>query len=201
MRNTNRALNRLVLAVVGLLLVILGAAVFAAGLLPSAATTWTSTVSHVTEEARRLLESAPLAGPLRSWWLVAGIAVLLFCAALCLAWISRQGGGHTPVMGRQSEGTDGTTVIDSGLVSFAVQEALADHRQVLSTSVSAWESRRGTMLRLAIEARQGASPRELADTVEELVKEIDGWMGNPMPVLVRITSGGRSSLAKSRRTT
>ncbi|MFJ4170693.1 hypothetical protein ACIPY3_14390 [Paenarthrobacter sp. NPDC089714] len=201
MRNTNRALNRLVLGVLGLLLVILGAAVFAAGQLPSAATTWTSTGTRATEQARQLLESAPLAGPLRSWWLVAGIAALLFCAALCLAWISRQGGGHTPVMGRQSDGIDGTTVIDSGLVSLAVQEALSDHRQVLATSVTAWEARRGTMLRVAIEARQGASPRELADTAEELVKEIDAWMGHPMPVLVRITSGGRSSLAKSRRTT
>ena len=105
------------------------------------------------------------------------------------------------MLGRQSHGAEGATVIDSGLVALAVQEGFADNEQVLSTSVSAWESRRGTALRLAVEARQGASPRELADTAEELVREIQAWMGHPLPVLIRITSGARSGVARIRRTT
>lgn len=201
MRNTNRALNRLMLAIVGLVPTGAGAVVLAVGVLPSAASTWTQTGAFAVNQARKLLDSAPLAGPVRSWWMVAGIAVLLLGAVLCVVWLSRQGGGRSPVLGRQSHGAEGATVIDSGLVALAVQEGFADNEQVLSTSVSAWESRRGTALRLAVEARQGASPRELADTAEELVREIQAWMGHPLPVLIRITSGARSGVARIRRTT
>ncbi|HKU34955.1 MAG TPA: hypothetical protein VJP90_05350 [Paenarthrobacter sp.] len=201
MRNTNRALNRLMLAIVGLVLTGAGAVVFAVGVLPSAASTWTATGAFAANQARNLMDSAPLAGPVRSWWVVAGIAVLLLGAVLCVVWLSRQGGGRTPVLGRQSHGAEGATVIDSGLVALAVQEAFADNKQVLSTSVSAWESQRGTALRLAVEARHGASPRELADAAEELVREIQAWMGHPIPVLIRITSGARSGVARIRRTT
>lgn len=201
MRNTNRALNRVILMIIGVVLMAAGVCVFAAGQFPSAATTWTAESVRITDQARSLIDSAPLAGSLRSWWLVAVMALLLICAALCVGWLTSQGGGRSPVLGRKSHGRDGTTVVDSELVSAAVQEALADNKQVLSASISAWESRRGTTLRLAMEARHGASPRELADVAEKLVQEIDAWLGHPMPVLIRITSGARSGMARSRRAT
>ncbi|MFJ6456358.1 hypothetical protein [Paenarthrobacter sp. NPDC091669] len=212
MRQTNRALNRILLALLGLALLGAGAAVIAAGTLPGAADTWTATASSVRDSARNLVDTAPLPDPVRSWWLVAGIAVLLAGVALSAAWLASQGGGRTPRLAEEQDGTgerDGTggtggargrTVVDVGLVSAALREALSGNRDVLATSVSAWESRRGTALRLRMEARKGSSPRELADTAEELIREMDALLGHPIPVLVRITSGARTQVSGSRRT-
>lgn len=211
MRQTNRALNRILLALLGLALLGAGGAVIAAGTMPGAADTWTAVASSVRESARNLVVAAPLPDPVRSWWLVAGIAVLLVGVALNAAWLASQGGGRTPRLAEQLDGTvagngapgtggaRGRTVVDVSLVSTALREALSGNRDVLATSVSAWESRRGTALRLRVEARKGSSPRELADTAEELIREIDALLGHPIPVLIRITSGARTQVSGSRR--
>ncbi|MEV7663846.1 hypothetical protein [Paenarthrobacter sp. NPDC089316] len=200
MRNTNRALNRILLAVIGLVLLGAGAAFIAAGTSPGAAGRWASIGSSVRDHLRQLAGTAPLPEPVRSWWLVAGIAVLLVGAVLGAAWLASQGGGKTPRLAQRSEGSAGRTVVDAGLVSAAVKEALSGNPDVLATSVSAWESRRGTALRLRLEARKGASPKDIGDTVEHLLQEVDHWLGHPMPVLVRITSGPRTQVSGSRRT-
>jgi len=199
MRNTNRALNRLLLTFLGIVLLGAGAAVIAAGTLPWAAELWTNTAQGIREQARGLVATAPLPEPIRGWWLLAGIAVPLLGAGLSAAWLASQGGGKTPRLAEQSEGSAGRTVIDAGLVSTAVREALSGNAEVLSTSVSAWESRRGTALHIRLEARKGASPKELADTVEQLLGKMDAWLGHPIPALVRITSGTRTQLSGSRR--
>ncbi|GAA3269513.1 hypothetical protein [Paenarthrobacter aurescens] len=199
MRNTNRALNRMVLTLLGIVLLGAGAALIAAGSLPGAAEVWTSTASLVRDQARNLAGMAPLPDPVRSWWLVLGVAIPLVGAVLSAAWLASQGGGKTPRLAEQSEGPAGRTVIDSGLVSVAIREALSGNTDVLSSSVSAWESRRGTALRIRVEARKGASPRALADSVELLLQQLDRLLGHPMPVLVRITSGTRTQVSGSRR--
>jgi len=199
MRNTNRALNRILLTILGIILLGAGAALIAVGTLPGAAGFWETNLSSVREHVRNLAGTAPLPDPVRSWWLALGIAVLLAGAVLGAAWLASQGGGKTPRLAERSEGNAGRTVVDAGLVSAAIKEALNGNPDVLATSVSAWESRRGTALRLRLEARKGASPRDIGDTVEQLLQEIDAWLGHPMPVLVRITSGTRTQVSSSRR--
>jgi hypothetical protein len=199
MRNTNRALNRVLLALLGIVLLGTGAALISAGTLPWAADLWTASASSMRDQARSLVGTAPLPEPVRSWWLVLGVALPLVGAGLSAAWLASQGGGKTPRLAEQSEGTAGRTVIDAGLLSTAIREALHGNTDVLSTSVSAWESGRGTALQIRLEARKGASPRELADTVEQLLRKTDAWLGHPMPALVRITSGTRTRIAGSRR--
>ncbi|MCW3765352.1 hypothetical protein OCL88_02595 [Paenarthrobacter sp. PAE-2] len=198
MRNTNRALNRILLSVAGVVLLGAGAALIAAGNLPGAAESWTTTAASAREAVRELAGIAPLPDPVRSWWLVLGIAVLLAGAILGAAWIASQGGGRTPRLAEDSEGIAGRTVVDAGLVSAAVKEALRGNPDVLATSVSAWESRRGTALRLRLEARNGACPRELADTAVRLLQQLDAWLGHPVPALVRITTGPRTQVSGSR---
>ena len=195
MSQTNRALNRILLALAGLVLLAAGAATAAAGILPDVAAAWAATGSSCLDQAVRLLASAPLPGPARSWWAVAGLAALAVAAGLSVAWIASQGGGRTPRVGREPDGGRGTTVVETAFVSAAVKQALAGNRLVLGTSVSAWESSGATGLRLRLQARQGASPREIADTADELVQGIDTLLGHPLPVLVRITSGTRTRAA------
>ena len=199
MSNTNRALNRILLALAGLVLLAAGAVTAAAGLVPDVAAGWAATGSFLADQARGALASAPLPGQARSWWAVAGVAVLLLAAGLSVAWLASQGGGRTPRLAQESDEDRGTTAIDAGLVGAAVSEAVAGNRLVLGSNVSAWEGRSGTGLRLRLQARKGASPRELADTAEELVRGIDALLGHPVPVLVRITAGARSRVAAADR--
>ena len=97
----------------------------------------------------------------------------------------------------------GTTTVETGLVSRLVTEALAGNRLVLTASVTAWQvrGRAGVVpaLKISIQARHGACPRELADTAEQLVAGLDRILGHPVPVLVRITSGTRTRLARPDR--
>lgn len=195
MSNTNRALNRILLALAGLALLAAGAAVAAAGLVPGVAAAWAETGNNLAAGVRNALAAAPLPAPARSWWAVAGVAGLLLAAGLCVAWIASQGGGRTTRLARESDGDGGATVVAAGLIGAAVSQALESNRLVLGSTVSAWESRRGTGLRLRLQARKGASPRELADTAEELVRGIDALLGHPVPVLVRITGGARAKVA------
>lgn len=199
MSNTNRALNRILLALAGLVLLAAGAVTAAAGLVPDIAAAWTATGTFLADQARAALGSAPLPGRPGSWWSVAAVAVFLIAAALSVAWLASQGGGRTPRLARDDDGDRGATTIDAGLIGTAVGEALDGNRLVVGSNVSAWENRRGTGLRLRLEARKGASPRELADTAEELVRGIDALIGHPVPVLVRITAGVRSRVAGADR--
>ncbi|BCW73092.1 hypothetical protein [Arthrobacter sp. NicSoilB8] len=195
MSQTNRALNRILLALAGLMLIAAGAATAGAGILPDAAAAWAATGSSLVDQTGSLLASAPLPGPARSWWAVAGVAALVLAAGLGIAWLASQGGGRTHRVGRETDGGRGTTVVETGLISAAVTEALAGNRLVLGTSVSAWEVKGEPGLRLRIRARQGASPRDIANTADELVQGIDALLGHPLPVLVRITSGTRTRVA------
>ncbi|MGO4805909.1 hypothetical protein AB4089_12350 [Arthrobacter sp. 2MCAF15] len=195
MNHTNRALNRILLALAGLGLLAAGTATAAAGILPDVAAAWAATGSTLMDWPGHLFSAAPLPGPARSWWAVAGVAALILAAGLSIAWLASQGGGRTTHVGREEDSGRGTTVIEAGLVSAAVKQALASNRQVLGTSVSAWHTKGGTGLRLGLQARQGASPREIADTADELVRGIDTLLGHPLPVLVRITSGTRTKVA------
>ena len=199
MSHTNRALNRILLALAGLVLLAAGAATAAAGMLPDVAGGWAAAGSSLMDQAGTILASAPLPGPARSWWAVAGVAVLVLAAGLSIAWLASQGGGRTSRVGQESDGGRGTTVVETGLVSAAVKQALDGNRLVLGASVSAWETRGDTGLRLRLQARQGASPREIADTADELVQGIDALLGHPLPVLVRITSGTRTKVAGPQR--
>ncbi len=195
MRQTNRALNRSLLALLGLALLAAGVLTAAAGLVPEVAAAWTATAAAGLDRSGELLSTAPLPGAARSWWAAAAVTGLLLAAGLSVAWLASQGGGRTPRAATDLDGDRGSTVVDIEFVAACVSATLAGNRQVLGTSVSAWRVHGTTGLRLRLEARKGASPREIADTAEELVLGLDRLPGHPVPVLVRITSGTRSRLA------
>ena len=195
MSQTNRALNRILLALLGLMLLAAGALTAAAGLVPEVAAAWTATAAAGLDRSGELLSTALLPGAARSWWAVAAVSGLVLAAALSITWLASQGGGRTPRVLTERDGNRGNTVVDTGLVAACVSESLAGNRQVLGSSVSAWGVQGSTGLRLRLEARKGASPREIADTAEELVLGLDRLLGHPVPVLVRITSGPRSRVA------
>lgn len=202
MNHTNRALNRFLLAATGLVLLAAGALIAGAGLDAGIRGRWSSAGTSLLGGWRNLAGTAPLQEPAGSWWAVAVPAILLAGAAGCVLWLGRQGGGRTSEAARHRDAELGDTAVDISFLESAVDAALAGNRAVVGSSVTAWRGRRGTPggLRLTLHARRGASPREVADLVDELIAAIEALLGHHTTVLVRIAGGTRTRLAGAHRT-
>ena len=204
MNNTNRAMNRSFLALAGVVFAGAGILVAAAGLNADVRAGWTTIAGTALTAWQRLRETAPSPEPLGSWWALAVPAVLLLGAIITIFWLSRQGGGRTRTAARQDDAELGDTAVEVSYLAAAVEAALEGNRAVVGSSLTAWR-RRGskdtarTSLRLTLQARRGASPREVADVAEELVSAIDALLGHRNDVLVRIGTGTRTKLARALR--
>ena len=95
MNNTNRALNRSVLVMVGLLLLAVAAVL---ALLATQTTTqqvWTSVAETARSTVSGWFQATPLSGTQYSWLWIIALALLVAVAGLLLGFILRQGGGHS----------------------------------------------------------------------------------------------------------
>ncbi|MHA7303713.1 hypothetical protein ACX80E_00455 [Arthrobacter sp. TMN-49] len=203
MNGTRHGLNRTLLGLLGLLLIGAGALGILAGTSRGFALAWTDAGTDAWARIQEQLGAARISGAELSWWTVALLALLLLAAVLLVSWIASQGTGRTNQLA-QLENELGDTTVDTVVVSQAVRVALADHVQVLATSVQSWKTKGGsgipgTGLKVSIQARKGASPAELADDVEHLIDGIDTLLGIQVPVLVRIKAGTRSKFARPER--
>lgn len=193
MSQTNRALNRILLALAGLAPLAAGAST--AGILPDIAALWAAAGSSLADRAGSLLAAAPLPGPARNWRPVAGVAAPVLTAALGIAWLASQGGGRTSRVARETDGGLGTTVVETGLVSAAGKHAL-DGRPPGPRHHGLGLGNPGqNQTSAATTGTAGSFPREIADTADQLVRGIEALLGHPLPVLVRITSGTRTRVA------
>lgn len=207
MNSTHRGLNRLLLALLGLILIVAGAITGAAGLFPQVASTWTDTGARTWAWILQQIKAAPIGGLDISWWTIAALAVLVIAIIVLLCWIFSQGGGRSNRVGvRESTndsagtaGVAGTTTVETSLVSRAVRDALEENDQVLSANVSSWKVKDTHGLKIAVQARKGSSPREITDATEETIRGLDELLGTQIPVLVRINSGLRSRFAGTER--
>jgi len=202
MNRTNRALNRLLLALAGTLLAAVGILTAGAALNPVIKDGWTNYAGAAVDGWQAIEASAPLQDPIGSWWTLALVAALVLLAVLCIVWITKQGGGRTSTGAEDKDAELGNTAVDISYLEAAVDAALAGSNSIVGSSVTAWRaSGRGpTGLRLTLQARRGASPRDVADTAEALVTSIDGLLGHRTAVLVRIATGTRTKLAGALRT-
>ncbi|WP_457946539.1 hypothetical protein ACTAQI_13515 [Pseudarthrobacter sp. alpha12b] len=205
MNNTNRAMNRLFLAAAGLVLLCAGALAAGAGLVPGLREQWGAVGAGLPDTWQALLRTAPAPEPLGSWWALGVPALLLLGAVVSVLWIARQGGGRTGTAAQAHDQEVGDTAVDVSYLAAAVEEALEGSRAVVGSSLTAWHvpgkrsGSQGNGLRLTLQARKGASPREVADLAEELVSAIDALLGHRSTVLVRIGSGARTKLAGAHR--
>lgn len=200
MSGTPRTLNRLLLGLFGLLLAGAGVLVGAAGLYPGIAAGWNTAGTSLREDASAVLASAPIPGTSTSWWTIAALALALIIIVLLVAWIASQGGGRTNRVGRREDpAKNGTTTVETPLVAAAVRDAVSGDDRIISATVSTWKVKRSDGLKLTLQGRKGVSPKELAARGEELITGLDHLLGDQGPVLIRITTGLRSSLSGTDR--
>lgn len=199
MTSTNRALNRLLVIVVGLVLIAAGVALGAGSLLPDVQ----STVSGAASDAKQPVGDALSGGQPWIPWVVALVALVLI---VVLAWFAlRQGHGRTGTLVRLEGGRDagsptgGSVVIDAKLAEQLLVDALRDDPAIVSVDVTAFEVARGTTLRVTAVARRGVSPVAVRRTVDEAVTRLDAVLGTEVPVVIQITGGLRSSMTSETR--
>lgn len=198
MNGTRRGLNRVLLAVLGLVLVGAGTLAVLAGSNQEIARSWTRTGTELWAGIQDRLAAARIFGNDTSWWSVAVMGLLVVAAILLLCWIASQGGGRTKLLATRNE-ADGTTTVDTAVASQAIKAALAGNKQVLASTVQSWRVKGGSGLKISVQARKGASPRELVAVIDDLVSGLDALLGEEIPVLIRIKAGTRSRLAHTER--
>ena len=89
--------------------------------------------------------------------------------------------------------------MEATLAGQAIKDALAGNDQILATTVQAWRPRGIDGLIVSVQARKGASPRDITLTIAELLSGLDALLGEQIPVLIRIKAGTRTRFARTER--
>lgn len=201
MNDTNRALNRIVLIIVGIVLLALGAAVVTVMALPVAADYWTG----ATEAGRTWIDDAiattTMGATALSGLAIGVLALIVLLVILLIVILTRIGGGRTRTVlrGSASDNPIGRVHVRAGFVSDALQHSLRERSDILFSSVSANDVRKQPVMHVSVTPRQNTSPKQVLEDVDRLVSNLATLTGEEVPTYISIHSGLRSRLARDQR--
>lgn len=217
MNDTNRALNRLFIFVVGLVLLVVGAAT-ALLAWPWWASRWEETGTTVRSAVADALTAAPVPGADFSWWLVAAVALLLVIVILMIAIIASVGGGGSreiyrkpvtekapssdaasPAASAASAASSDRLLIDTSFAAEALKHSLDKRPDLVGSTVGAFTVKGRPVLHVGVTARQGASPRLIMDETHRLIDALALVVGDAPASCVTIHSGLRATLGHDQR--
>ena len=199
MNNTNRALNRSVILVTGLVLLAVATLL---GLLATQVTlrdAWTSFTGGVGGTVAGWLQTTPLGDTQNSWIWIVILALLLGVIGLLLGFILRQGRGHSAHLISEQTSDWGTTQVDSTVAEQALHNALSEHPEFLSTRVSTYRVARDAVLKVSVTCRRGTSPADVVRVVEQALLALDELLGLRIPALLQISGGFRVRTGRATR--
>jgi len=180
MTRSNRLLNRVILALVGLVLIVAAA--------------W------VANRYYPVIDISPISAPSgRNLWIVAGIA--LGVVILSLAWILTRGRGRTGAIVTATDDT-GSVSIDARVAADLISHDLAALADVVSVSSTAFRTgarSTPTALELRVVTRRSADLPTVITTVTRSVEQFDTALETRLPVLLHVASGVRASFAREQR--
>lgn len=177
MTRSNRAINRLLLALVGLLLLVAGA--------------------YIANNSYPVVELARIPTPtITGLWIVAAAALVV--VVLALLWVVSRGRGRTRTLIRR-DSEEGAASIQTRVVADLISEDLARLPDVVGVSATAFQVRRETVLELRVTTRSGADLRIVVDSVERAVAQLDDVLETRIPVLLHVASGVRAGFARQQR--
>jgi hypothetical protein len=185
MTRSNRTLNRIILFFLGLVAIVAGLVV-GAGVLPAVRDALKSTVTL----PRRVQV------PSESLWIVAVVCAVVI--VLALLWIATRGRGGTSIAARETNGDDQVTV-NVALVRDVVDHELAGVRDVVGNRVDTYRVRGSRAARIRVAVRRGGDAVAALEAVDRALEQLDHTLGREIPVLVHLTGGTRSALAKQVR--
>jgi len=131
--------------------------------------------------------------PVATWpWIAAGAIAVLVAIALAII-LTR------PVRHPSAAVDDGEIVIEEAVISGLLRDALADVPDLLSVSAVTERQRRERVVRLRIQVRPRADLALLQRRLASAVDDTDRRLGLPVPLVVQLTGGLRSTFAHERR--
>jgi hypothetical protein len=198
MNTTNRGLNRTIIFLVGLIVLAVGAATILLAVIPTVTSGWKDTAPTVGKNVDGVFQAAPLFTG-GSWLAVAAVVALAILIVLLLVFIIRQGNGHTGELLHDTTTEHGATIVQSAVAKDALEQALADRDDLVALSVSTYQVKGTTVLKISATARRGVSPKDIATMIEQQLHALDRLLGFEVPALIQIAGGFRANVAKTTR--
>ncbi|MEJ1115807.1 hypothetical protein WBN73_16535 [Paenarthrobacter sp. CCNWLY172] len=201
MNGTPRALNRVLLFIIGAKLLAVGVLLLLLATVPAVAAWWHGWSAAAWAGMENAFRQTRFPGREESWlWIVAG-AVLVAIIIAMIAWLSQQGKGRANLLVASDDDShiNGEVRIGGGVAEQALRAALAGRTDLAAASVATYEVRGRPGLRIRIQPRQGVAPHLLAAEISQLVEALDLVIGQKTPVLVHMVSGARSRFTKAER--
>lgn len=201
MNGTNRVLNRTILVVVGLVFLVLGAAVVSVFVWPPAVEFWNGASEAGRNWLDRAIATTTIGATAVSGLALGALALIVLLIVMLIVALTRLGGGRSRTVLRTSGGQNavGRVTIRAGFVSDALQHSLDARDDVLFSSVSAAEVRKQPVMHVSVTPRQNTSPRDVFDDVDRLVSNLATLTGHDVPTYISIRSGLRAKLAHDQR--
>lgn len=201
MNRTPRALNRIVLGLLGLLLIGVGGGLLWISLDAGAAARWQSFAPDALKRLQEFGADTVLPGQSQSWiWVLLALAMVVLIVLLSL-WAAAQGRGRTGtlVSDYDDDGAPGRIAISGAVAEQALRSALQEDPEVAAAAVSTYDLRGSSALRIRITPRQGAAPHLIAADATRLVEALDVALGRETPVLISIDGGRRLRFSRDDR--
>jgi hypothetical protein len=201
MNSTNRGLNRVILFLVGLVLLAVGAAAATAVLWPAFGQAWTTTVQGAIGWMQGLVTATTIGGTTVSWLVVGILALFVLLIVLAIVVLAHLGGrrSRTVLRATGSQSPLGPITVQESFASDAIKASLADHEEILSTSVSANQVKGQPVLHVSVTPRQNTSPRAVAELLQRLTANLAVLSGQDTPIFISIHTGLRARLAADAR--
>ncbi|AXL13445.1 hypothetical protein DXT68_15885 [Microbacterium foliorum] len=201
MNATNRALNRTLLLIIGLLFLALGALGIAVMSWPTATDIWTSAGKDARTWLDQAIAATAIAGGSLSWVGIGAVAAIVIVVVLLIAALTSISGRRSKTVLRSSGAQNplGRVTVTESFVSDAVKNSLADRADILSTHVTANDIHSEPVLHVALTPRQNTDPRELVDHVDRLLGNLATLTGRETATYVSIHTGLRARLAHDQR--
>ena len=194
MNSSNRALNRVLLAIVGVAALAASAATVAVLLVPGFAARWTAAARQVLRTADDVFGLPLWPGTTVSLAAAIGLALALVFVSLLLAFILRQGRGATSTV-VALHGENGAVEVDTAVPSALLDDRLSGVPGVAGVSVSAYRVHGQPVLKVTVRCRRGAAARTIADALDDAVVQVQEALGTPLPVFAQLVGGFRARLA------
>nr|WP_315267132.1 hypothetical protein [Microbacterium lemovicicum] len=201
MNNTNRALNRIVLLILGVVLLVLGGGLATAAAVPAAGQVWDTTGQGLQQWTTQLWESSKIAGGQLTWLAVGVLAALLLLLIIAVVVISKgvRGRRRTTLRAIGAANSLGRITVTEGFASDALKTALSGYDEILSAKVTASDVAHEPVLHVSVTPRQNTSPLHVAETVDRLVTNLGTLTGQQLTTFISVHSGLRAKLAHDQR--
>lgn len=201
MNSTPSLLNRILLAVLGLILLGTGLLLVLLATVVPVRSWWHAWSAAGWGGVNQMFQSTRFPGQPESWlWIVVAL-VLLALMGLMVAWIAQQGKGRSNLMAAEYDpgDTPGDVRIGGGVAEQALKQALEGRPDLAGATVTTYDVKGSPALKVRLLPRQGVAPHLLAAEAAGLLNALESVVGKEIPVLIHIGAGARTRFSRAER--